>query len=232
MTLSDAFDEICRLDAPLNERLAAYANKLREFNAPFAQAYDQLVARLSAADAGSPAPATGEIMPPFLLPSDSTSLLSLDEMLIKGPVVVSFNRGHWCPFCRMALRTIASFHDEIAACGGQVVSIIPDRRQFAKHLELETGEKLHVLTDIDNGYALSLGLVMWLGDGLKDLMLERGYRLETFQGNDGWYVPMPAVFVVGRNGRVIARFVDPDFRKRMEIDEILKALRSDTVQNE
>ena len=226
-TLYEAFDDICRIDAPLNVRLAAYADALRELNAPFADAYDALVARLTTADIGAAAPAIGDIMPVFLLPSDAAHLLSLEEILTEGPVVVSFNRGHWCPFCRIALRTIAAYHSEISACGAQVVSIIPDRQQFAGQLCSETFDKLHVVTDIDNGYALSLGLVMWLGDDLKRLMMERGSRLETFQGNQGWYVPLPATFVVGRSGRVIARFADPDFRRRMEIDDILAALKSD-----
>lgn len=227
ITLAAAFDEICRIDAPLNVRLAAYADKLRELNSPFAKAYDHLVGRLRAGKAGAQAPAVGEIMPPFLLPTEPVRLVSLDELTATGPVVVSFDRGHWCPFCRINLRSIADFRDELEARGAQVVSIIPDRQEFAQRLRSESFDKLYVLTDIDNGYALSLGLTMWLGDDIKSHMLERGYRLATFQGNDGWYVPIPATFIVGRDGRVIARFVDPDFRKRMDIEAILAALKTE-----
>lgn len=84
--------------------------------------------------------------------------------------------------------------------------------------------RLHILSDIDNAYALSLGLVMWLGDRLQELMEGRGYHLETFHGGDGWFVPLPATFIVGRDGLVAGRYVDPDFRKRMEIEEILTVL--------
>ena len=84
---------------------------------------------------------------------------------------------------------------------------------------------MQILTDIDNGYALSLGLVAWLGDELKVLMQRRGYHLDTYHGNDSWFVPVPATFVVGSDGRVVARFIDADFRRRMEISDILEALK-------
>lgn len=214
------------MDAPLNERLAAYSKKLRELNFPFAEAYDTLVARLAAGEIGAVAPQCGEPMPAFVLPDHTGRLVGLDELIAEGPVVVSFNRGHWCPFCKIELRTIARFHDEIASHGGRVVSILPDRQQFTDQLRRDTHDALTILTDIDNGYALSLGLVMWLGDRIKELMMGRGHHLESYHGNDGWYVPLPATFVVGRDGRVVARHVDPEFRGRMEIDEILAALGS------
>jgi peroxiredoxin len=73
---------------------------------------------------------------------------------------------------------------------------------------------------------LSLGLVVWIGEHLKALMKGRGFHLETYHGNDGWFIPVPATFVVGKDRVVLARCVDPDFRRRMEIAEILQALRA------
>jgi len=214
------------MDAPLNARLEAYALKLRELNFPFAEAYDTLVARLTAGEIGSQAPKPGDPMPPFILPNHHGALVGLEELLAKGPVVVSFNRGHWCPFCKIELKTIAAYHDEIERCGAEVVSILPDRQQFTEALRRDTAGKLQILTDVDNGYSLSMGLVLWLGERLKEMMKGRGTDLETIQGNEGWFVPLPATFVVGRDGRVITRHVDPEFRNRMDIDEILAALRS------
>lgn len=214
------------MDAPLNARLEAYANKLKELNFPFAEAYDTLVARLAAGEIGADAPKAGEMMPPFVLPSRTDQLVGLEELVAKGPVVISFNRGHWCPFCRIELKAIADHHDEIAKYGAEAVSIIPDRQQFASQIRAETLEKLIILTDVDNGYALSLGLAIWLGDQLKELMHGRGLHLDTIQGNEGWFVPLPATFVVGRDGRVVSRHVDAEFRRRMEIDEIIDALRA------
>lgn len=212
------------MDAPLNERLAAYADTLRELNFPFAEAYDDLVARLKAGEIGAMAPAVGEAMPPFSLPAHSGRIVGLEEILALGPAVISFNRGHWCPFCKIELATIAAHQDEIAARGGQLVSILPDRQQFVRRLPDEILSSFIILTDIDNAYALSLGLVMWLGQRIAELMQGRGHRLSDYQGNDGWFVPLPATFVVGADGRVLARHVDPEFRRRMEIADILAAL--------
>lgn len=214
------------MEAPLNERLTAYSEKLRELNFPFSEAYDALVARLFAGEIGSQAPAVGEIMPDFILPSKAGRLLSLDDVLIRGPAVISFNRGHWCPFCRIQLRAIAEHHVELAAAGVEVVSIIPDRQQFAEPLRNLTFDRLHILTDVDNGYTLSLGLAMWLGERVTELMQGRGHRVEAYHGGDGWFVPLPATFVVGQDKRVLARHVDAEFRRRMEIDEILAAVRT------
>lgn len=226
-TLAEAFKEICVLEAPLNARLTAYADKLRELNFPFAEAYDMLVGRLLAGEIGSMAPAVGEPMPDFILPAKSGKLVSLDDVTEHGPAVISFNRGHWCPFCKIELRTIAEHHAELEAAGAQVVSIIPDKQEFAAPLRASTFDRLQILTDVDNGYALSLGLVMWLGDRIKELMQGRGHHLETYHGSDGWFVPLPATFVVGRDKKVIARHVDPDFRRRMDVDLIVAAVRAD-----
>jgi len=224
-TLAEAFGEICTMDAPLNERLAAYGNALRDLNFPFAEAYDDLVARLRAGGIGANAPLVGELMPPFRLPALPRRLVTLEEVLSTGPAVISFNRGHWCPFCKIELMSIADHHEEIAAHGAQLVTILPDRQKFTRQLPEEVLRSFIVLSDIDNAYALSLGLAAWLGERVAKLMEGRGYRLSEYQGNDAWFVPLPATFVVGANGRVVARHVDPEFRQRMEIGEILAALK-------
>ncbi|MGQ0673767.1 MAG: peroxiredoxin-like family protein [Hyphomicrobium sp.] len=223
-TLEQAFEAICLMDGPLNARLAAYAGKLEELNYPFAEAYRVLVAKLAAGGIGSQAPGVGESMPDFLLPRHDGHLVGLDELLAGGPLVISFNRGHWCPFCKIELKTIASHHREIESHGGRIVSILPDRQCFLSDLRHTVQDRIVILSDIDNGYALSLGLVMWLGDRLRELMAGRGLQLTEFQGNDGWFVPLPATFVIAGDGTVVSRHVDPDFRTRMEIGEILTAL--------
>jgi len=78
---------------------------------------------------------------------------------------------------------------------------------------------------MDNGYALSLNLAIWLGTEMQKMMADR-QDLPTYQGNSSWMLPIPATFVVGQDGRVKARFVDPDYRKRMAIEDLLAALRA------
>jgi len=133
-----------------------------------------------------------------------------------------FFRGHWCPYCRLNVRAVVQAMDRIRAVGGQVVAIMPETQPFAEKFKAEGAVPFPILTDLDNGYALSLNLAIWLGAEIQRLL---GYLdLASFHGNDGWVLPIPATFVVGRDGLVKARFVDPDFRKRMEIDDLVAAL--------
>ncbi len=222
--LGQLFASVCVMDAPLGVKLKTWADSLKEQSPILASAYDQLVKRLNSGGVGQNAPATGEMLPDFLLPSKSCELVSLGSLLAKGPLVVSFNRGHWCRFCKIELATLADHHAEICSRGAQIVSIMPERQHFADQIDPNNPLAMQVLTDIDNGYAMSLGLVMWLGDEVKILMQQSGYHLEIYQGNDGWFVPLPATFVVGQDGCIVARFVDPDFRRRMEIEDILNAV--------
>jgi peroxiredoxin len=225
-TVEEAFEAARALDAPLNERLAAYAGSLRTLNAPLAAAVDGLVARLQVSKGFAAAPKVGEPMPSFLLPDETGRLVALEDLIAKGPVAVTFARGHWCPYCRIAVSALADIADDAKAAGGGIVAIVPDRQQFAAKLKQEAGAPFPILTDLDNGYALSLGLVFWVGEEMRALMQARGADLPGSQGNDSWFVPVPATFVVGRDGRIVARHVDPDYRKRMELDAVLDALKT------
>lgn len=225
-TLPEALAEICAMDVPLSVRLAAYASAMRELKSPFADLYDRLVERLSSGNVGAGAPHVGELMPSFLLPDPVGRLVSLEQLLAQGALVVSFNRGHWCPFCKIELASLAEAHQDFVELDAQVVSIMPELQRFTSAVRARLGGRILILTDVDNGYALLLGLTMWVGEPVRGLMAERDLRLDTYQGNDAWLLPLPATFVIGRDGRVKARFVDPNFRNRMEIPDILRALRS------
>jgi peroxiredoxin len=209
----------------LAECLAAHADELRSSGSPYAEQYDNLVARLRAGAIGSRAPGIGDIMPDFMLPDQSGRIVTLTGLLGDGPVVVSLNRGHWCPFCRMELDALDRSHEELAALDARVVSIMPDRQPFTRDLARRFGHPLTILTDMDNDYALSLGLALWIGRDLKAMMAADDLPLDAYHGNDAWVLPLPATFVVARNGRVAARYIDPDFRRRMAVEAILTALR-------
>ena len=134
-----------------------------------------------------------------------------------------FFRGHWCPYCRLNVRAVVQAMDRIRAVGGEVVAIMPETQAFAGKFKSEAAVPFPVLTDLDNGYALSLNLAIWLGAEIQQLLAHQD--LASFHGNDGWVLPIPATFVVGRDGLVKARFVDPDFRHRMAIEDLLAALK-------
>ena len=169
-SVQDAFEKICATEAPLHERMAAFSEAVREFGLPFAEAYDDLVARIRSGEAGSTAPAPGEPMPEFLLPDSSGHLVSLEDLIAEGPAVISFNRGHWCEYCRIELTAFRQGMNEIAAHGASVVSIMPESEVFTGKAAANAGNAFKILSDIDNGYALTMGLAIWLGDRVRNAL--------------------------------------------------------------
>lgn len=224
-----AFQRCRDMDGTLNEQLRAYADASRTVFPAYGEAVDRLVARLGGTGGGESAPHPGDVMPPFMLPDEGGRLVTLPSLLERGPLAVMFFRGHWCPYCRLNVRAVVQALDRIEAMGAQVVAVVPETQEYAGRLKAESGAPFPILTDLDNGYALSLNLAIWLGAEIQSLLSYQD--MAKFHGNDGWMLPIPAVFVVGRDGIVKARFVDPDFRKRMEIDDLLAALESASREN-
>ena len=222
-TPAEAFALAAAEAGQLQERLDIYSAYSRELRPEVNQAYDELIARLNGLK--KIGPSLGAPIPGFYLPDQDGHLVSLESLLSDGPLILSLNRGHWCPWCRLELRALAQVHDEARKLGAQVVSIIPETLAYSRHLIADNGLPFRVLTDLDLAYALSLGLMIWAGDRIRALYLKSGLNLPLFQRNEGWFLPIPATFLIGRDGVVQARFVDPDFRKRMEPQDILSALR-------
>ena len=224
--LEEAFRHCRDMDASLSERLGSLARAVRTLSPPFADAVDRLITRLQQSGAGESAPQVGEPLPPFHLPDEAGRMVSLDELRSNGPVAVTFHRGHWCPYCRLNTVALAQAQKEIEREGSQIVAIMPDRQQFAEEFKTESKARFPILTDMDNGYALSLNLLIWVGAEMERMISAAGWDIPSYQGNTSWMLPIPATFVVGTDGRVKARFVDPDYRKRMEIEGLIAALRS------
>jgi peroxiredoxin len=223
--LRDAFVECRDMDAALSERLAKFADTVQRLDPTFQDAVDRLIARLNSHKVGDTSPAPGEMMPPFMLPDETGTLINLTTLLEKGPVAVTFHRGHWCPYCRINTSALAEVQEQIASDGGQLVAITPDLQEFTVEWKSDSGAHFPLLTDSGNGYALSLNLVFWVGEEMKRMISEAGFDVSRSQGNDSWFLPVPATFVVGTDGNVKARYVDPDYRKRMAIQELIGALR-------
>ncbi len=217
-----AFQRCRDMEGTLNEQLRAYAEAGRDIFPAYGEAVDRLVSRLGENGGGENAPRPGEEMPSFLLPDEKGRLVSLPSLLAQGPVAVMFFRGHWCPYCRLNMRAVIQAEARIKAMGAQIVAIMPETQAFTEQFKADSDAPFPMLTDLDNGYALSINLAIWLGAEIQQLLSYQD--MAKFHGNEGWMLPIPAVFVVGRDGIVKARFVDPDFRKRMEIDDLLAAL--------
>jgi peroxiredoxin len=221
--LDEAFKRVRDLDLSLQEQLRTLADTLRRERPEFAAAVNRLVARLRHHGAGEAAPKIGDSMPSFVLPDESAQKVSLEELLDRGPVAVIFHRGHWCPYCRIIINALAQAHKALPA-GAEIVAIMPDRQKFVADLKRQSQVPFPILIDADNGYALSLNLTIWVGAEIKETMEGRSLNPPTFQDYSSWMLPMPATFVVGQDGLVRARFIDPDCRNRMMISDMLAAM--------
>jgi peroxiredoxin len=224
--LEESFVRALAMRAPLETRLAAYNEQERALAPAYAGAVDALVARLIASGAGSAAPLPGQPMPPFRLPDQNGRMVELEGLLRQGPALVVFHRGHWCPYCRISTAALAGAQLEIAGVGGRIVSITPERPIHATAMREAAGAGFPVLMDRGNGYAMSLGLVFWLGEALERMLTAFGDDVPSYQETPSWLLPIPATFVVDKSGIVVARSVDPDFRRRMATEAITEALRT------
>ena len=224
--LEDAADRSRDMNVPLGQRLKAVADEVRRLSPEFAEIVDRMVARLVANNVGQSAPQPGEPMPDFILPDEACRLVRLTDLLDKGPVVLSFHRGHWCPYCRLNADGLAKIAPEVESLGAQIVAISPEKGRYGAELKSYAKAPFPVLADINNGYALELNLLFWVGDEKRKAMEAGGFDIVPYQGNETWMLPIPATFIVGRDGVVKARHIDPDYRKRMDPDELLAALKS------
>jgi peroxiredoxin len=224
--LEEVTDASRMMDAPLSARLKAVADEVARLSPEFTAIVDRMVARLEASNVGQSAPHPGEAMPDFMLPDENGRLVRLADLLEVGPVVLSFHRGHWCPYCRLNADALAKITPDVERLGAQVVAISPEKRQFGAALKSYAKAPFSVLADIDNAYALELNLLFWVGDEKRTAMRAGGFDIASYQGNDTWMLPIPATFIIGRDGLVRARYIDPDYRHRMEVEALMAALKS------
>ncbi len=223
VALEQAFQDVRHKDVPLGERLAYIAERVRALSPQYADAVENFVGRLQLNNAGNSAPQVGEPMPGFMLPDDQGHLVSLEKLLVAAPVVIAFHRGHWCPYCRLSTGGLAQVQEEIKPV--QIVAISAETQKFTREIKAEAGALFPFLTDMSNGYALSLGLAVWVDDMMSSLIKGAGWDVPSFQASDGWILPIPSVFVVGQDGMIKARHVDPDYRQRMDLEELLASAK-------
>jgi peroxiredoxin len=220
--IEKAFLEVRSSDLSLKDRLAVVAAAARTHKPWYAEAIDDFAGRLKLVQAGAQAPAVGEPMPDFVLPDHEGRLVSLDEILQNGPAVIAFHRGHWCPFCRLSMMALAEIEEQLKPA--QIVAISTETQRYTRMLREQTGAMFPVLTDMDGAYAMLLSIAVCLDDKLAGMISEAGWDVPLYQGGKAWLLPIPAVFLVRQDGIIAARHIDPDYRQRMEIDELLRCV--------
>jgi peroxiredoxin len=187
-----------------------------------AQAFQDLMASDTAAQAKQ----SGDRAPDFALPNVRGGTLRLHDLCAEGPVVLSFYRGSWCPFCNLELNALQRRLPDIRSRGARLVAVSPELPDAS----LSHAQKLHlefdVLSDVGNGVAGEYGLIMTVPAELRPLYREWGIDLSAANGDTTHQLPVPATYVIDRSGTIRAACVDKDYTRRMEPDAIIEALGS------
>ncbi|KAF2639598.1 redoxin domain-containing protein [Massarina eburnea CBS 473.64] len=158
----------------------------------------------------------GAAFPAFTLPSATGENVSSSELLNKGALLITFYRGNWCPFCNLALRAFQQKLEDIHAKGVEFVAISPELPDSSLSTKEKNELKFPVLSDAGNKLARELGIVWKQPAELKPLLKQFGNDLEKQNGDDSFEVPIPATFLVGKDGVVKNVYFEPDYRKRVE----------------
>ena len=196
----------------LNGVLAAL-RRSRE-TAEIRAAYDEFLARLDAGQVAAEACKPGDRMPGFLLPNAEGRLIDSAGLLSRGPLVVTFFRGGWCPYCSATLETLEAVLPELSRAGGTLVAMTPETGGRALSTKREHGLRYEVLVDVDLAVAMAFGIVFRTPPLYVELLRRRGIDLAERSGNPAWLLPVPAAFLVGENGVVRRSWGNIDFTRR------------------
>lgn len=169
----------------------------------------------------------GDRVADFILPDAHGAPVRLQSLLETGPVVISFYRGGWCPYCNIELRGLQRALPEIKALGASLVAISPQLPDNS----LSTEEKNHltfpVLSDVGNVIARRFGIVFKLPDDLLGTYKAFNHGLSDVNGEEGaTELPIPATYVLDRSGIIRLAFIEEDYTKRLDPQIILEALRN------
>jgi peroxiredoxin len=193
-------------------------------------AYRHFVDWLRDNDVAAPALKAGDTAPDFLLPDADGRLHSSEQLRRAGPLVVSFFRGGWCPFCAAELRVLQAARGEFEALGASLVVLTPETRDFPRLLKRSLGLDLKVLSDVDYGVAVSYGVLFRVPEETKAHYTGMGLDLGVRHGSSVWMLPIPSTYVIDIAGRIMSAFVEPDFTIRQEPEAIIATLRAAATQ--
>ena len=190
------------------------------------QANAETISELIASGIRASALKEGDAAPDFALPDTHGTVLALKTLLDRGPVVISFYRGQWCPYCNLELRGLQRVLPQIEQMSASLVAISPQLPDHSLSTEEKNQLTFPVLSDIGNVVAKRFGIVFTLPAALVQAYQAIGRDLVEFNGEAGAaQLPMPATFVLDTRGIVRLAFVDEDWSKRLDPEIVLEALR-------
>jgi peroxiredoxin len=167
----------------------------------------------------------GEVFPSFSLPNPGGHAVSSEELLQQGHLVVCFYRGGWCPYCNLELRAYQAVTEEIRKLGTTLIAISPQLPDESLTTAAKGNLTYQVLSDTGNSLASHLGLTFELAPAVVDIYRSVGYDLERINGNSSWTLPIPATYVVRKDGIIVDAFIQPDHSVRKEPSEVIEILK-------
>ena len=209
----------------LTSELAAFREKSdKELFPETRRILEEAAADLDKNKAGEHALGVGDKFPDATLTDHLGQPWRFEEAQKTGPLLVVFYRGGWCPYCNLELKAYQTMLPDIMESGGQLVAVSPEPPDGSLTTIEKNALEFPVLTDARNELAQALGIVIEMTPELQDLMA--GYDLDLSRKNagTGWTLPIPATFVVARDGTIEFAHVDRDYRARAEPEDAKQVL--------
>jgi peroxiredoxin len=182
-------------------------------------------AELIASGAASRAKKVGDKAPSFSLKDPEGNIVSSAELLKKGPLIVSFYRGVWCPYCNMDLQALETAKPEFEKFGASLVAISPQTRPNSRKSVRQNKLSFPIVSDAKGEVAAAFGLRFELPDYLIELYKGLKNDLPAFNDDPSWTLPMPARYLIGQDGTILYAEVNPDYTSRPEPEELLPVLQ-------
>lgn len=210
----------------LKEQTDAKIAAGRKANPEFMKGVDAIINEAKAFQQGQHAIQIGQKAPSFNLPSAQGDLITSEQLLDKGPIVITFYRGNWCPYCNIQLRALQARLDEIHALGATLVAISPQVPDGSLTTDEISNMEFTVLSDQDAKVASQYGVAWEVPAFLMEHMrVDRNLDLEKINNGNASILPIPATFLIDTEGIVTWNYVNVDYRTRSEPNEIIEALK-------
>jgi peroxiredoxin len=181
-------------------------------------------AELIASGAAERALKAGDKLLAFNLSNPEGKTVSSSDLLARGPLVISFYRGVWCPYCNMELQALEEALPKFQELGASLVAISPQNPVNSRKSVRQNNLTFPILSDPHNEVAAAFGLRFEMQDYLIDLYKSLKNDLPAFNGDPSWTLPMPARYVIGQDGIILYAEVNPDYTRRPEPEDMVPAL--------
>lgn len=191
---------------------------------PVVEALHRAVAELIASGAPGRALKAGDLAPVFSLPDPDGKIVSSTDLLAQGPLVLTFYRGVWCPYCNYDLQAMEEARGQIEALGATLVAVSQQTAANSRKSQRENKLGFPILGDRGGDLAAAFGVRWDVPDYLRPIHKAVGADISLFNGEDSWTLPMPARYVIGQDGVIQYAEVNADYTQRPEPSEVFPTL--------